>query len=158
MVTTRWGKPPRRPRPCEHEAMDDAMQTMFDAAIAAQSNAHCPYSNYPVGAAVRTASGAVFAGCNVENAAYPNGTCAEAGAIAAMVLAGERDIVEVVTVTGGDVPGTPCGGCRQRIREFARPDAVIVATTTDGGLDPKASLRTIMCDLLPDSFGPERLV
>ena len=138
--------------------MDDAMQTMFDAAVAAQSNAHCPYSNYPVGAAVRTASGAIFAGCNVENAAYPNGTCAEAGAIAAMVLAGERDIVDVVTVTGGDVPGTPCGGCRQRIREFARPDAVIVSTTTDGGLDPDASLRTVMSDLLPDSFGPERLV
>lgn len=134
------------------------MRDLLEAAVAAQSNAHCPYSNYPVGAAVRVASGATFSGCNVENAAYPNGTCAEAGAIAAMVLAGERDIVEVVTVTGGDVPGTPCGGCRQRIREFARPDAVIVATTNVGGLDPDASIRTTMADLLPDSFGPERLL
>ncbi len=125
---------------------------LFAAAVAVQANAHCPYSHYPVGAAVRTAAGNVYTGCNVENAAYPNGTCAEAGAIAAMVAAGEREIVEVVTVTDGDRPGTPCGGCRQRIREFAGPDARVHATTVDGAVST-----TTMRDLLPDSFGPENL-
>jgi cytidine deaminase len=125
---------------------------LYAAAVAAQTNAHCPYSEYPVGAAVRTSSGAVFAGCNVENAAFPNGTCAEAGAIAAMVAAGERDIVEVVTVTGGDEPGTPCGGCRQRLREFARPDVAVRASTNGGSV-----LSTTMDELLPASFGPDQL-
>ena len=83
--------------------------------MAARANAHCPYSGYAVGAAIRTALGTVFTGCNVENAAYPEGTCAETGAIAAMVLAGERTIREVAVVTDGDAPGTPCGGCRQRL-------------------------------------------
>lgn len=129
--------------------MSGAPADLVDAAVAAQANAHCPYSRYPVGAAVRAASGAVFAGCNVENAAYPNGTCAESGAIAAMVAAGERSIVEVVTVTGGATPGTPCGGCRQRIREFAAPGTPIHATTNDGAL-----LTMTMGDLLPESFGP----
>jgi cytidine deaminase len=125
---------------------------LFEVALAAQGQAHCPYSKYAVGAAIRTASGAIHAGCNVENAAYPEGTCAEAGAIAAMVLAGEREIVELVVVTGGAAPGTPCGGCRQRLREFARPDAVIHATTNDGVM-----LTMTMSDLLPSSFGPEFL-
>ena len=125
---------------------------LLDAARAAQARAHCPYSGYAVGAAIRTVSGAIYAGCNVENAAYPEGTCAEAGAIAAMVLDGEREIVEVVVVTGGATPGTPCGGCRQRLREFAGPDAVIHATTVDG-----AELTVTMADLLPASFGPEFL-
>ena len=135
---------------------DQADRTPLDeliaAAVAAQANAHCPYSNYPVGAAIRTASGAVFAGCNVENAAYPSGTCAEAGAIAAMALAGEREIVEVVVVTGGATPGTPCGGCRQRLREFSGPDVVVHAVSNDG-----ATLTISMEDLLPSSFGPEFL-
>lgn len=157
MVVARWGGCARQRAPCEHGDMADAIQDLFDAAVAAQTNAHCPYSNYPVGAAVRTTSGAIFSGCNVENAAYPNGTCAEAGAIAAMVLAGEREIVEVLTVTGGDVPGTPCGGCRQRIREFAGQDARIYSTTLAGATDPTASSTFTMADLLPDSFGPERL-
>ena len=122
------------------------------AACAAQAQAHCPYSNYAVGAAIRTASGAIYAGCNVENASYPEGTCAEAGAIAAMVLDGEREIAEVVVITGGPTPGTPCGGCRQRLREFTGPDAVIYATTVDG-----AELAVTMADLLPASFGPEFL-
>ena len=125
---------------------------LFDAALAAHAQAHCPYSRYAVGAAIRTVSGAIFAGCNVENAAYPEGTCAEAGAIAAMVLAGERKIVEVVVVTGGATPGTPCGGCRQRLREFAGPEVVVHATTNDG-----AALKMTMADLLPTSFGPEFL-
>lgn len=132
--------------------MTPEIRELFDAAVAAQTNAHCPYSNYPVGAAVRTATGAIFAGCNVENAAYPNGTCAEAGVISAMVAAGERTIVEVVTVTSGETAGTPCGGCRQRLREFATADAVIHATTNDEDI-----LSMSMDDLLPASFGPENL-
>ena len=128
------------------------LDELIEAAVTAQANAHCPYSNYSVGAAIRTASGAVFAGCNVENAAYPEGTCAEAGAIAAMVLAGEREIAEVVVVTGGSTAGTPCGGCRQRLREFAAPDVIVHALSNDG-----AALRMTMAELLPSSFGPEFL-
>ncbi len=101
---------------------------------------------------MRTASGQVFAGCNVENASFPLGSCAEAGAIAAMALAGEREIVEVVTVTGGSEPGTPCGGCRQRLREFAAPTVPVHATTIDGQV-----LTSTIEDLLPHSFGPEHL-
>src|SRR5687767_1210408 len=85
----------------------------------AKAKAYAPYSNFPVGAALRTSSGAVFSGCNVENAAFPQGTCAEAGAIAAMALAGERTIDVIVTVCDGELLSTPCGGCRQKIREFA---------------------------------------
>lgn len=135
-----------------HDVMTPETRELFDAAVAAQANAHCPYSNYPVGAAVRAASGAIFAGCNVENAAYPNGTCAESGAIATMIAAGERSITEVVTVTGGPSPGTPCGGCRQRLREFASPDVLVHASTNDGDI-----LTMSMDDLLPASFGPEHL-
>ena len=121
-------------------------------ARAAKAASYSPYSGYAVGAAVRAASGEVFTGCNVENAAYPEGTCAEAGAIAAMVLAGEREIIEVAVVTDGTTPGTPCGGCRQRLREFTAPTVLIHAVSTDG-----ASLSVSMADLLPDSFGPEFL-
>ena len=138
----------------EHSGMDlePDVRELFDAAVDAQGHAHCPYSEYPVGAALRTPSGRIFMGCNVENAAYPEGICAETAAIAAMVGAGERVIVDIVIVTDGDVPGTPCGGCRQRIREFARPDTRIHATTPAG-----AVLSSTMSALLPDSFGPESL-
>ncbi|HUS41458.1 MAG TPA: cytidine deaminase [Ilumatobacteraceae bacterium] len=115
--------------------------------------AYCPYSNYRVGAAIRTASGAVVVGCNVENAAYPLGSCAEAGAIAAMVAGGEREIAEVVVVTDGDQPGTPCGGCRQRLREFAGPDVVVHSVAASG-----ATWSSAMAELLPHSFGPEFLI
>lgn len=136
---------------------DGGTDELFAAAVAAHANAHCPYSGYRVGAALRTASGAVFSGCNVENAAYPNGTCAEAGAIAAMVLAGERQIAEMVTVTSGDHPGTPCGGCRQRLREFSGPDVRVHAATVDGGLAGDRVVSHSMATLLPDSFGPDDL-
>jgi len=93
--------------------------TLLDDAIAVRENAHAPYSGFKVGAAIRTPSGAVFTGVNVENAAYPEGTCAEAGAIAAMVAAGETRIAEVAVVGDAPDPVTPCGGCRQKIAEFA---------------------------------------
>jgi cytidine deaminase len=119
----------------------------------AKANAYAPYSNFPVGAALRTSSGAVFSGCNVENAAFPQGTCAEAGAIAAMALAGERTIDVIVTVCDGDMLSTPCGGCRQKIREFATAGTLIHAAGPDG-------VRTTYTidQLLPDSFGPDNLV
>jgi cytidine deaminase len=134
--------------------MSDA-DDLFDAARAVRERAHCPYSEFQVGAAIRTAAGEVFVGCNVENASYPEGTCAEAGAIAAMVAGAlERPpvISEIVTVTSGATPGTACGGCRQRIREFADASTVIRAMNVDGDVTTMS-----IDELLPDSFGPERL-
>jgi cytidine deaminase len=134
-------------------AGDDAsIVELFAAALAAQAHAHVPYSRFPVGAAVRASSGRVYAGCNVENAAYPQGLCAEASAIAAMVTAGEREIVEVLTVAEGDELATSCGGCRQKIREFAGQGALIHAA------GPEGVRRTFTLEeLLPSSFGPENL-
>ena len=92
---------------------------LLDTALRARANAHAPYSGFKVGAAIRCPDGSVFAGCNVENVAYPEGTCAEAGAIAAMVAAGAREIAEVLVVADSPTPVTPCGGCRQKLAEFA---------------------------------------
>ena len=127
-------------------------EDLLAAARRAQANAHTPYSHFPVGAAVRTASGAVYAGCNVENVSYPHGTCAETGAIAAMVAAGEHTIVEVLTIANGEQLTTCCGGCRQRIAEFAGPDTPVHAAGPDG------VRRTFtLGELLPASFGPDAL-
>ena len=130
----------------------DRIDELHAAALAVQQHAYAPYSNYRVGAAVLTASGRIFAGCNVENAAYPQGACAEAGAIAAMVAAGEREIVAVLTVTDGEMLGTCCGGCRQRIREFAALDVPIYAADGNG-----VRMTFTLADLLPHSFGPDHL-
>ncbi|WP_326532899.1 cytidine deaminase [Pseudorhodoferax sp.] len=125
---------------------------LLQAARAAQANAHAPYSRYPVGAALATPDGRVFAGCNVENAAYPSGTCAEAGAIAAMVAAGAREIADLVVVGNGPEPTTPCGDCRQRIREFATAATRVHAAGAQG------VVRSFTVDeLLPQSFGPGHL-
>lgn len=139
--------------------MDATVKALFDAALAARASAYAPYSRFGVGAAVRGAKGGVYAGCNVENAAYPVGTCAEAGALAAMCLAGETRAVEVVVMgwrvgtDGADaLLCTPCGGCRQRLREFMAPDALIHCA------GPTGILRTFTMDeLLPFGFGPENL-
>jgi cytidine deaminase len=128
------------------------VQELFEAARAVQERAHAPYSRFRVGAAVRAASGAVYVGCNVENAAYPQGSCAEAGAISAMVAAGERHIVAVLTVTDGSELSTCCGGCRQRIREFAAGDTPVHAAGRDG-----LWATFTLDELLPSSFGPENL-
>jgi cytidine deaminase len=125
---------------------------LLDAALAAQANAYAPYSEFPVGAALRAPSGAVFVGCNVENAAFPQGTCAEAGAIAAMVAAGEQAIEVILTVCDGDALSTPCGGCRQKIREFAIPGTVIHVAGPEG-----VRVTYTIDELLPDSFGPANL-
>ena len=132
--------------------MTPSQQELFDAAVTAMNRAYAPYSNFPVGAAVRAASGTVYAGCNVENAAYPQGWCAEASAIAAMVSAGEREIVEVLTVCRSELVGTCCGGCRQKLREFADLSVPIHACGPDG-----IRATFTLDDLLPHSFGPEHL-
>ena len=128
------------------------VQELLAAAKAVQAHAHAPYSRFRVGAAVRTASGRVFSGCNVENAAYPQGSCAEAGAISAMVAAGEHEIVAVLTVCDGEAIGTCCGGCRQRLREFASGNTPVYAAGPDG-----VRATFTLDELLPHSFGPEHL-
>ena len=132
--------------------MDPALRALFDAAAAARSRAYAPYSNFAVGAAIRTPSGAIHGGCNVENAAYPQGACAEAGAISAMVAAGARAIAEILVIGGGEGLCTPCGGCRQRIREFASAQTRIHIAGPEG---VRASFARD--ELLPHSFGPENL-
>jgi len=128
---------------------------LIEAARAARENAHAPYSKFKVGAAILGESGRIFAGCNVENAAYPQGQCAESSAIGAMVTAGDRRIRAIV-VMGGEAGAeeicTPCGGCRQRIREFASPDTPIHIC------DPAGLRRTFTLEiLLPESFGTTNL-
>ena len=121
--------------------------TLTDSARAVRENAHAPYSNFKVGAAVRTPSGRIFAGCNVENVAYPEGTCAEAGAIAAMVAAGETEIAEVAVIADSREPVSPCGGCRQKIAEFAGGDVPVTMATLSG------EIRTVtVAELLPGAF------
>ena len=110
-------------------------------------NAYAPYSHFKVGAALRTSSGAVYAGCNVENVAYPEGTCAEAGAIAAMIAAGESEIKEVYVVADSPVPVSPCGGCRQKLAEFGAGDVPVTMATMSG-----AEQATTIAALLPGAF------
>lgn len=106
--------------------------SLKDAAIAVRENAYAPYSKFKVGAAVLAASGKVYVGCNVENAAYPEGTCAEAGAIAAMIAAGDTELVEAYVVADAEQPVPPCGGCRQKLAEFAKADVEITMATLTG--------------------------
>jgi cytidine deaminase len=119
-----------------------------NAAVGVRENAHAPYSKFKVGAAIRTATGKIYVGCNVENVAYPEGTCAEAGAIAAMVAAGESDLAEVYVVAGSDMPVTPCGGCRQKLAEFGAGDVPVTMATTSG-----VEQKTTLSELLPGAFG-----
>ncbi|HWI11280.1 MAG TPA: cytidine deaminase [Burkholderiaceae bacterium] len=125
---------------------------LLRAARTAQTQAYAPYSHFAVGATVLDEHGRIHAGCNVENAAYPEGLCAEAGAFSAMVLAGGRQVRALAVVGDGAGLVTPCGGCRQKLREFAAPDTpVLVADRT------QLRARFTLAQLLPDSFGPEQL-
>jgi cytidine deaminase len=121
--------------------------SLLDAARQVRENAYAPYSKFKVGAAVRGASGHIYRGVNVENVAYPEGTCAEAGAIAAMIAAGETEITEVAVIADCPSPVPPCGGCRQKLAEFARHDTPVTLATTEG-----ARLDTTVGDLLPGRF------
>jgi cytidine deaminase len=128
------------------------LTSLFEAALVAQKAAYAPYSGYRVGAALRTTSGRIFVGCNVENASFPVGICAEAGAISAMIAAGEGSIAEMLILGDGEALTTPCGACRQRIREFAAPETPIHIAGRNG---PRASFT--QSALLPHSFGPDNL-
>lgn len=121
--------------------------TLIDDARDVRLNAHAPYSNFKVGAAVRAASGAIYRGCNVENVAYPEGTCAEAGAIAAMVASGDTVLAEVAVIADSPQPVSPCGGCRQKLAEFGASDVKVTLATTDGVV-----LETTIGALLPGAF------
>lgn len=121
--------------------------SLLKAATDVRENAHAPYSNFKVGAAILSKGGTVYQGCNVENVAYPEGTCAEAGAIAAMVAAGEKELVEVCVIADSPAPVPPCGGCRQKLAEFGARDVQVTLATTDG-----ASITTTIGDLLPGAF------
>ena len=128
------------------------MNDLLQLAQRMMLRAHAPYSKFHVGAAVRAEDGSVHGGCNVENVAYPQGTCAEAGAIAAMVAAGGKRILECVVVGPGPELITPCGGCRQKLREFATDDLPVHLCGPDG------LHRTVtLGQLLPMSFGPHHL-
>jgi len=128
------------------------LDTLFAAAAAARANAHAPYSSYAVGAALLAEGGGIHVGCNTENAAYPVGTCAEAGAIAAMAVSGARRIAAILVLAEGAELVTPCGACRQRIREFAT-EATPVHLADLSGIRRTLTLG----DLLPHAFGPDNL-
>ena len=121
--------------------------SLIVAAKDVRDNAYAPYSGFKVGAALRVAGGQVFTGCNVENVASPEGTCAEAGAIAAMVAAGHTEFEEIAVIADSPVPVTPCGGCRQKLLEFAAPGATITMASIAG----EAEVRPVE-DLLPGAF------
>ena len=130
--------------------MSDA--ELVAAAISAMSHAYAPYSSFYVGAAIRDENGQIHSGANVENAAYPQGACAEVGAISAMIMAGERKIDAIAVAGNGDVLCTPCGGCRQRIREFAEAATPIIIADETG-----ERARFTLAEILPHSFGPDNL-
>lgn len=126
--------------------------SLLDDARAVRENAYAPYSNFAVGAALKTPDGSVFTGINVENVAYPEGTCAEAGAIAAMCAAGAREITAIAVIADAPAPVPPCGGCRQKIAEFAGPDVVVTMGTMDG-----AVLEMTVAELLPGRFSADHM-
>lgn len=131
---------------------ESTLQQLVAAARAARQRAHAPYSHFPVGAALLDEQGRIHAGCNVENAAYPEGLCAEAVAVGLMVLAGGTRIVAAAVVGDAPQPVTPCGGCRQKLREFATGNLVIVCAN-----DTAVRARHTLGELLPASFGPDHL-
>ena len=125
---------------------------LFEAAKIVRDKAHVPYSRFKVGAAFFTDDNSIVVGCNVENAAYPQSQCAEATAIGNLVSQGFSKIKEVVVIGSGNLLCSPCGGCRQRLREFASLDVPIHMCNSEGHLKTST-----LEELLPDSFGPENL-
>jgi cytidine deaminase len=127
--------------------------TLLAAATSVRERAYAPYSRFKVGAAIRSDAGTIHVGCNVENVAYPEGTCAEAGAIAAMIAAGDTRIAEVLVIADSPDPVPPCGGCRQKIAEFAAQDVKVTLCTTDG-----KALEMTVAQLLPGVFTAAHMV
>ena len=130
----------------------ETSERLLDAAKTARGRAHAPYSGFRVGAAVVDEHDRIHAGCNVENAAYPLGTCAEAAAIAAMIAAGGTRVRALLVVGSGRELVTPCGGCRQRLREFADAQTPVIVAGDEG-----VRATFTLAELLPHSFGPENL-
>ena len=120
---------------------------LFEAARAAMAFAHAPYSKFPVGAAIRAEDGKIYAGANIENLSFPQGWCAEPTAIGCMVMGGGKKIVEMAVIAEKMALCPPCGGCRQKIAEFAGQEVRVTLCTTDG----KQKVMTV-ADLLPGVF------
>ncbi|QFT94037.1 Cytidine deaminase [Roseovarius sp. THAF9] len=127
--------------------------SLLEEARRVRENAYAPYSGFKVGAALKTQTGRIFAGCNVENVAYPEGTCAEAGAIAAMVAAGETEIAEILVIADSPEPVTPCGGCRQKLAEFGGGDMPVTMATLGG-----TTVTRTLKELLPGAFATHHMV
>lgn len=125
---------------------------LFKLAASARDNAYAPYSGFAVGAAIETVSGKFYAGCNVENVSYPTGTCAEAGAVAAMVAGGERKIKKILILAGGNGLIVPCGACLQRIKEFST-DKTEILLATPRGIEKKF----LLAQMLPFGFDNSEL-
>jgi cytidine deaminase len=133
--------------------MNITQQRLFERALAVRQQAYAPYSHFLVGACILTTAGNLYAGCNVENASYGLSLCAEANAITQMVIAGERDIAEILVIGDGQSLCSPCGACRQRIKEFAKNTTPVHICAIDG------TCKTMTLEeLFPLSFGPENLV
>jgi cytidine deaminase len=128
------------------------MDELVAAARAARDRAYAPYSGFAVGAALLDEHGRIHAGCNVENAAYPQSQCAEASAVGNLIVAGSRRITAVVVVGVAPEPLTPCGGCRQRLREFATGETPVWSADPD-----RIRAQFTLGQLLPESFGPHQL-
>lgn len=134
--------------PTPEQSPDDA--ELMAAARAASAQAHAPYSEFHVGAAIRASDGAIYAGCNIENASYPQGWCAEPTAISHMVMAGPARIEAVCVFADSVRPCTPCGGCRQKLAEFGSADTIVISAGPDGERG-----RWTLGDLLPEAFSLE---
>ena len=129
------------------------LRALFAAARGARRHAYAPYSKFKVGAAVLDERGRVFAGGNVENAAYPQGWCAETSAIAALLAAGGQRVCAVAVAAAAPLPTPPCGGCRQKLAEFARPDCPVFVLGLRGAVRRSFTLG----ELMPFGFGPRHL-
>ena len=129
---------------------DEETRSLIEMADAARAHAYAPYSNYPVGAALRTKSGRTFTGANIENAAYPTGICAERVAVFKAVSEGEREFEAIAVVTGNG--GSPCGSCRQVLAEFGL-DTVVLIADGNGKIVKTMTVR----DLLPEAFQPHHV-
>lgn len=142
--------PPETREPDRNTPDSPASEALMEAAAAAARRAYAPYSKFQVGAAIRAASGAIYSGCNIENASYPQGWCAEPSALSAMVMAGETRIVAVCVWADSQRPCTPCGGCRQKLAEFAGADTVVISAGPKGERG-----RWTLGALLPEAFSLE---
>ena len=132
--------------------ISDNFQKLFEEAKKVREKAHAPYSKFKVGAAFLTEDNSIVVGCNVENAAYPQSQCAEASAIGNLISQGYKNIFEIVVIGSGNKFCSPCGGCRQWLREFSNLEVPIHMCSVEGYIKTST-----LGELLPDSFGPENL-